>query len=149
VYFLDCLTYYSNSMFAVYTIWQNKQVCLRLPTYDDNVALPAFTRRTPLLQRSIDISCASGPHLQQIYSRTDRQTRRQTEVKMLRSRIVMGLKEVKVAHTRLSAGNVSHKPGGRLPLFSARPAVTIVTLKGLVPVSLLDEQRHNGCEQFA
>ena len=27
------------------------------------------------------------------------------------------------------AGNVSHKPGGRLPLLSARPAVTPVTLK--------------------
>jgi len=27
------------------------------------------------------------------------------------------------------AGNVSHKPGGRLPLFSARPAVTPTTLK--------------------
>jgi len=27
------------------------------------------------------------------------------------------------------AGDVSHKPGGRLPLLSARPAVTIATLK--------------------
>ena len=27
------------------------------------------------------------------------------------------------------AGDVSHKPGGRLPLFSARPAVTLATLK--------------------
>ena len=27
------------------------------------------------------------------------------------------------------AGDVSHKPGGRLPLLSARPAVTITTLK--------------------
>jgi len=27
------------------------------------------------------------------------------------------------------AGEVSHKPGGRLPLLSARPAVTSVTLK--------------------
>jgi len=27
------------------------------------------------------------------------------------------------------AGEVSHKPGGRLPLLSARPAVTIATLK--------------------
>jgi len=47
--------------------------------------------------------------------------------------------KVKVAHTRLPsvrvpelipvigsqpAGDVSHKPGGRLPLLSARPAVT-------------------------
>ena len=27
------------------------------------------------------------------------------------------------------AGDVSHKPGGRLPLFSARTAVTLATLK--------------------
>jgi len=27
------------------------------------------------------------------------------------------------------AGEVSHKPGGRLPLFSARPAVTPATFK--------------------
>ena len=26
-------------------------------------------------------------------------------------------------------GGVSHKPGGRLPLLSARPAVTLATLK--------------------
>ena len=28
-----------------------------------------------------------------------------------------------------SAGDVSHKPGGRLPLYSARPAVTPATFK--------------------
>ena len=28
-----------------------------------------------------------------------------------------------------SAGDVSHKPGGRLPLLSAKPAVTPTTLK--------------------
>jgi len=44
------------------------------------------------------------------------------------------------------AGDVSHKPGGRLPLLSARPTVTLATL---LPVSLLGEQRHDGCEQFA
>jgi len=27
------------------------------------------------------------------------------------------------------AGDVSHKPGGRLPLLSARPVVTLATLK--------------------
>ena len=47
------------------------------------------------------------------------------------------------------AGDVSHKPGGRLPLHSARPAVIPQPLKGLLPVSLLGEQRHDGCEQFA
>ena len=40
------------------------------------------------------------------------------------------------------AGDVSHKPGGRLPLLSARPVVT-------PEVSVLGEQRHDGCEQFA
>jgi len=45
------------------------------------------------------------------------------------------------------AGDVNHKPNGRLPLLSARPAVT--PLRGLLPILLLGEQRHNGCEQFA
>ena len=58
----------------------------------------------------------------------------------------------KVAHIRLPvrgsqpAGDVCHKPGGRLPLLFARPAVTPA---GLVPILLLGEQRHDGCEQFA
>ena len=47
------------------------------------------------------------------------------------------------------AGDVSHKPGGRLPLLSARPAVTPATRKRLLPILLLGEQRHDGCEQFA
>ena len=48
------------------------------------------------------------------------------------------------------AGDVSHKPGGRLPLLSAWPAVTLATLKKeLLPISLLGEQRYDGCEQFA
>jgi len=46
------------------------------------------------------------------------------------------------------AGDVSHKPGGRLPLLSARPAVTPATLKRAATL-LLGEQRHDGCEQFA
>jgi len=29
------------------------------------------------------------------------------------------------------AGDVSHKPDGRLPLLSDRPAVTVATLKGV------------------
>jgi len=40
------------------------------------------------------------------------------------------------------AGDVSHKPGGSLPL-PQQP------LRWLLPISLLGEQRHNGCEQFA
>ena len=47
------------------------------------------------------------------------------------------------------ACDVSHKPGGRLPLLSARPAVTLATLRGLLSILLLGEQRHDGCEQFA
>jgi len=48
------------------------------------------------------------------------------------------------------ASDVSHKPGGRLPLLSARPAVPPATLKrAAIPILLLGEQRHNGCEQFA
>jgi len=31
------------------------------------------------------------------------------------------------------AGDVSHKPNGRLPLLSARPAVTLATLKRAAP----------------
>ena len=49
-----------------------------------------------------------------------------------------------------SDGDVSHKPDGRLPLLSARPAVTPATLKrAATNFLLLGEQRHNGCEQFA
>ena len=49
------------------------------------------------------------------------------------------------------AGDVSHKPGVRLPSLSARPTVTLAQpLRGLLPVSLLGEQRHDGCtKQFA
>ena len=44
------------------------------------------------------------------------------------------------------AGDVSHKPGSRLPLLSAMPAEA---LTGLLPILLLGNQRHSGCEQFA
>jgi len=47
------------------------------------------------------------------------------------------------------AGDVSHKPGGGLPLLSARPAVPSQPFRGLLPISLLDEHKHNWCEQFA
>jgi len=36
-----------------------------------------------------------------------------------------------------------------MPLLSARPAVTSQTLRGLLPILLLGEQRHNVYEQFA
>jgi len=47
------------------------------------------------------------------------------------------------------AGDVNHKPDGRLPLLSSRHAVTPATLKRTATIFLLGEQRHNGCEQFA
>jgi len=47
------------------------------------------------------------------------------------------------------AGDVSHKPGGRLQLLSVRPALPPQPLTGLLPILLLGEWRHNGCEQFA
>jgi len=40
--------------------------------------------------------------------------------------------------------------GGRLPLLSARPAVTPPpTVRRLLPILLLGEQRHDGCKQLA
>ena len=48
------------------------------------------------------------------------------------------------------AGDVSHKPGGGLPLLSARPAVSLATLKkAATKFRCLGEQRHDGCKQFA
>jgi len=47
------------------------------------------------------------------------------------------------------AGDASHKPGGRLPLLSARPAVTPTALKRAATNFAASEQRHGGCEQFA
>jgi len=47
------------------------------------------------------------------------------------------------------AGDVSHKPGGRLHYFLPGPQLPWQPLRGLLPISLLGEQRHDGCEQFA
>jgi len=47
------------------------------------------------------------------------------------------------------AGDVSYKPGGRLPLLSARHALTPTTLKRADTILLLGEQTHDGCEHFA
>ena len=48
------------------------------------------------------------------------------------------------------AGDASHKPGGRLPLYFPRGLqLPSQPLRGLLPILLLGEQRHNGCEQFA
>jgi len=49
------------------------------------------------------------------------------------------------------AGDVSHKPGDRLPLRSAKPADTPATLKnqlsGLLPISPLGEQMQDGSDR--
>ena len=48
------------------------------------------------------------------------------------------------------AGDVSHKPGGRLPLyFPPGSQLPSQPLRGLLPISLLGEQRHDVREQFA
>jgi len=43
------------------------------------------------------------------------------------------------------ADDVSHKPGDRLPLLFARPAVTPATRKRAATNLQLSEQRHDGC----
>jgi len=43
------------------------------------------------------------------------------------------------------AGDVNHKPGGRLPLLSAIPQLPSQPLRRLLPVS----HRHDWCEHFA
>jgi len=47
------------------------------------------------------------------------------------------------------AGYVSHKPGGRLPLFPPGTQLPLQPLRGLLPILLFGKQRHDGCEQFA
>ena len=49
------------------------------------------------------------------------------------------------------AGDVSHKPGTAVccHYFQPGPQLPLQPLRGLLPISLLGEQRHNGCEQFA
>ena len=47
------------------------------------------------------------------------------------------------------AGSVSHKPGVGCHYFPPGLQLPPQPLRGLLPISLLGEQRHNGCEQFA
>ena len=68
---------------------------------------------------------------------------------MARTRLPIRVPELIPVLGSQPAGDVSHKPGSRLPLLSARPAVTLATITGLLPILLLGEQRHDGCEQFA
>ena len=48
------------------------------------------------------------------------------------------------------AGDVSHKPGG-IDCHYFPPGLQLPSqpLRGLLPISLLGEQRHDWCEQFA
>ena len=46
-------------------------------------------------------------------------------------------------------GGVSHKPAVGCHYFPPGPQLPSQTLRGLQPISLLGEQRHDGCEQFA
>jgi len=57
-------------------------------------------------------------------------------------------------HCSQPAGDVSHKPGGRLPITfrqacSYPPPAGPQPLRGLLLILLLGERRHDGCEQFA
>ena len=47
------------------------------------------------------------------------------------------------------AGDVSHNPGCRLRYFPPGLQIPPQPLRGLLPILLLFEWRHNGCEQFA
>ena len=73
-----------------------------------------------------------------------------------------GKNKAKVAHTRLPrvpelipilrsqpAGNVSQTPAVGCHYFPPGLQLSSQSLKGLLPILLLGEQRHNGCEQFA
>ena len=44
------------------------------------------------------------------------------------------------------AGDVSHKPGGSCHYFPPGPRLPSQHSRGPLPISLLGEQRHNGCE---
>jgi len=61
------------------------------------------------------------------------------------SRVVISVKKVKVAHTRLPS--VGFRSWSRFLAVSLqlRPQ----PLRGLLPILLLCEQKHDGCEQFA
>ena len=47
------------------------------------------------------------------------------------------------------AGGVSHNPAVGCHYFPSGLQLPSQPLRGLLPISLLGEQRHDGCEQFA
>jgi len=55
------------------------QVCVQLPTYAGNVALPAFAGRTPPLQQSIDIFGPPGPQQRVCWDRVGQKTDGRTD----------------------------------------------------------------------
>ena len=96
------------------------------------VGVAAAVRRAALVQQVVedppDVAQRHRAHLHAAAARTARQkhtdTRRSphsiTERRVPAPIPVLGSQP---------AGDVSHKPGGRLPLLSARPAVTVATVK--------------------
>jgi len=92
---------------------------------------------------------------------TDRQREKQTELCKKGKGSPYSITERRVTELiavlgSQPAGEVSHKPGGRLPLLSGGqldvPTDRLLPpqpLTGLLPIFLLGEQRHDGCEQFA
>ena len=52
-------------------------------------------------------------------------------------------------HVSQPACDVSHKPSGRLAALSAGLELPPQALRGLLPILLLGEQKHDRCEQFA
>ena len=66
-------------------------------------------------------------------------------------------KKVKVAHTEITECRVLElipvlgviNPAVRCHYFPPGPQLCLQPLRGLLPVLLLGEQRHNGCEPFA
>jgi len=58
-YLLELFSVNGNVEKFTYSL-ADEQVFVQIPTYADNLVLPAFVRRTPLLQKSIVISCLPG-----------------------------------------------------------------------------------------
>jgi len=115
-------------------------------------------RVTYLVTRQLDLQAASFHHSDDHSRHHDTGTQLRLAIYSQRQRHKKGspysiterrAPELIPVHGSQPAGDVNHKPGGRLPLLSARPAVTPATIKRAATNLLLGEQRHNGCEQFA
>jgi len=124
---------------------QSDGECIAAAADSADVLVETFRQRAPVAERTPE-RVAASPHTQ---THTPMQVKGKGSSYSITERRVPEL--IPVLGSQL-AGNVSHKPGGRLPLLSARPAVTprpLFPLRGLLPVLLLGEQRHDRCEQFA